>query len=260
MTADNVKRDGVLVVVPCGQKKIWDKSPSAGPTEAKNSYLGSPFVVNRSFAEHFGEAYVILSAKHGFIEPDFKVPGPYNVTFKRKTSGPVSVETLREQVRDHDLDRFEHVIGLGGKEYRAAIEAAFQGTPVNLHFPFSGLPIGKAMQATKRAMATNQPFGKRSTGMIRSRDAVIQAVQEFDRMGRKPFLAKYGFRPAKNYVLVHDGKHYDSKAIVGAAYGYENPSEGPLRSADFRGGANTVQKWLEYLGFEVLNGKERRGF
>jgi hypothetical protein len=50
------------------------------------------------------------------------------------------------------LDRYAEVVGLGGKEYRAAVEGAFRGTAVALRFPFSGLPIGKAMGATKRAM------------------------------------------------------------------------------------------------------------
>ena len=45
------------------------------------------------------------------------------------------------------------VIGLGGKEYRAALEEAFAGTSANLRFPFSGLPIGKAMEVTKRTVA-----------------------------------------------------------------------------------------------------------
>ena len=49
------------------------------------------------------------------------------------------------------LDHYPEVVGLGGREYRAAVEAAFAGTPVALDFPFSGLPIGKAMGATKRA-------------------------------------------------------------------------------------------------------------
>jgi hypothetical protein len=40
---------------------------------------------------------------------------------------------------------------VGGKEYRAVIEAAFDGTQVRLSFPFAGLPIGNAMAATKLA-------------------------------------------------------------------------------------------------------------
>ena len=49
------------------------------------------------------------------------------------------------------LDRYIEVIGLGGKEYRAAVEEAFAEPRVRLSFPYVGLPIGKAMAATKRA-------------------------------------------------------------------------------------------------------------
>lgn len=251
MTDKSSKIPGLLVVVPCGKKKIWDKDPAAGPSAARDCYTGSPFIVNRSFAERFGQRWVILSAKYGFIAPDFELPGPYNVSFKYKSPEPVSENTLRQQVRTRKLGRFEHVIGLGGKEYRAAIEAAFRDTTAKLHFPFAGLRTGKAMQATNQAIATNSPFGPRKTTTVHSRESVISAIEEYDRLGRDAFLAQYGFRPAKNYFLVHNGKSYDSKAIVGVAYGYENPARGPLRSSDFVGGANTVQKWLERLGFSI---------
>ncbi len=147
----------LLIIVPCGQKKIWDKLPDAGPTRAKDAYTGSPFTVNRKYAELFGKAWVILSAKFGFIEPDFEIPQPYNVTFKRKATNPVSADELQQQVMVQRLDRFANVIGLGGKEYRQAIKAAFHGTSVTLHFPFAGLAIGKAMQAINGAIAANDP-------------------------------------------------------------------------------------------------------
>lgn len=153
--------DGVLVIVPCGQKKIWDRNPGAGPTAAKDAYIGPPFGINRVFADEFGEAWVILSAKYGFIEPEFAIAGPYNITFKKKRTGPITVDRLLEQVQEKNLARFATVIGLGGKEYREAIEHAFAGTASRLCFPFSGLPIGKAMRATKRATATNDPLWER---------------------------------------------------------------------------------------------------
>lgn len=100
---------------------------------------------------------MILSAKYGFIAPDFPIPGPYEVTFKRRATHPIAIEALRTQVHDLRLDRFDVIVGLGGKEYRAAIQEAFAGTPVRLEFPFAGLPIGQMMQVTKRAKATGNP-------------------------------------------------------------------------------------------------------
>jgi len=29
--------DGLLIIVPCGQKKLWDKHPNAGSTPARDA-------------------------------------------------------------------------------------------------------------------------------------------------------------------------------------------------------------------------------
>ena len=52
-----------------------------------------------------------------------------------------------------------------------------------------------------------------------TRTSVLAAVAEFDRVGRGAFLKATGFGPARAYFLQHDGKLYDSKAIVGYAHG-----------------------------------------
>ena len=86
---------------------------------------------------------------------------------------------------------------------------------------------------------------------IRNAASVRRAVDEFDSVGRNAFLAKYGFGRARRYFLVIGERLYDSKAIVGAAYGYEFPAQGPLRASEFHGGERTIQPKLEELGFEV---------
>jgi hypothetical protein len=85
-----------------------------------------------------------------------------------------------------------------------------------------------------------------------TREAVLEAVGEFDRLGRQAFLERYGFGPARAYFLEHDGKLYDSKAIAGAAYGYARPDLEPLHPADFSGGEATVGRRLTALGFTVV--------
>ena len=71
------------------------------------------------------------------------------------------------------------------------------------------------------------------------RSAVLLAVAEFDELGRDAFLAQHGFGRARSYFLLHDGKLYDSKAIVGAAHGFARPGEGALKASDFSGGEAT---------------------
>jgi MoxR-like ATPase len=85
---------------------------------------------------------------------------------------------------------------------------------------------------------------------LTSRDAVLAAIAEFDEVGRDEFLARYGFSPARDVVVLHEGRRYDSKPIVGAAHGHQHPNLGPLRHTEFSGGRPTIAK-LEQLGFEV---------
>ena len=89
---------------------------------------------------------------------------------------------------------------------------------------------------------------------LQSRAAVQAALDEFVRLGRTAFLARYGFGKSRDF-LVRDprsGIPCDSKAIVGAAWGYQFPQQGPLRPADFSGGAATVEHKLRSLGFEMV--------
>lgn len=141
-----------LVVVPCGSSKVWAKRPDAGAVPAKDAYTGGPFVMNRRYAERFGDDWVILSAKYGFLAPEDLIPEPYEVTFKRKGTNPIGFDALRRQVGERQLGAFDVVLGLGGAEYRAAIEAAFSGADAELRFPFAGLTLGRCLQATKRAL------------------------------------------------------------------------------------------------------------
>jgi hypothetical protein len=147
-----------LIIVPCGQRKIWDRNPGAGPTPAADAYIGSPFVVNKQFALRFADRWIVLSAKYGFIDPAFVIPGPYNMTFKIRSTNPVPTEVLSEQARELRLGSFDLIIGLGGKEYRTAITAALHPWLSKARFPFAGLRQGQSMQATNRAIAMNDPL------------------------------------------------------------------------------------------------------
>lgn len=53
---------GALVVVPSGRRKIWDGEPVRGPASAAAANTGTPFRLNRQYAERFGDVVVVLSA------------------------------------------------------------------------------------------------------------------------------------------------------------------------------------------------------
>ena len=58
----------------------------------------------------------------------------------------------------------------------------------------------------------------RTLPSARLRRHVACAIAEYDRLGRDVFLTTYGYGPANSYLLVHNGRRYDSKAIAGVAH------------------------------------------
>jgi 5-methylcytosine-specific restriction enzyme A len=86
-----------------------------------------------------------------------------------------------------------------------------------------------------------------------TRDAVLNAIGEYDELGQDAFLSRHGFGLARSYFLIRNGKAYDSKAIVGVAHGYL-PGRQPLPAGKFSGGEATVGRLLRSLGFNVRVG------
>ena len=78
-----------------------------------------------------------------------------------------------------------------------------------------------------------------------TRQHILQAIAEYDSRGGDDFLGVYGFAPG-GYPLVHEGRSYDSTAILGVAHRY---ATGRLASADEVGtGGSAV---LRRRGFDV---------
>ena len=82
-------------------------------------------------------------------------------------------------------------------------------------------------------------------------ESVQKAIDEFDALGQNAFLDKYGFGKSSKYVLSHNGRRYDSKAILGAAHFYEFGQ--PLLHTEFSGGLQQTVKKLKDLGFSVVS-------
>ncbi len=82
-----------------------------------------------------------------------------------------------------------------------------------------------------------------------TQESVLKAIAEHDELGRDAFLAKYGFKEARSYVVVHEGQEYDSKAIAGVAHTWDQGR--PLRSDEFSGGKEHAAAWLKRAGFHV---------
>ena len=115
-----------LCIIACGKRKIWDKHPEAGPTKAKEVYIG-PFALScRRYAEKFyPSTWCIISAKHGFLFPEDVVPGPYEVTFSKPKTNPITVEELKVQVTKKDLEKYQNIVVIAGKEYISRMQRVF---------------------------------------------------------------------------------------------------------------------------------------
>ena len=137
---------GYLVVVSCGAQKIWNRRPDAGPTQARDAYISPVFRASRRYAQHFAEKWVVLSARYGFIAPDFAIPENYNVSFYDPAA--IAVDALRTQIGSMGLGAFRTVGVLGSDMYQRKVRQAFDGTSAqvrhingNIGFPplFMGL-------------------------------------------------------------------------------------------------------------------------
>jgi hypothetical protein len=84
-----------------------------------------------------------------------------------------------------------------------------------------------------------------------TRQHVLAAIAEYDARGADDFLAVYGFAPARGDELVHEGRRYDSTAILGVAHRY---ATGRLATPDeVHGGSSGAAEVLRRRGFEVAS-------
>ena len=82
-----------------------------------------------------------------------------------------------------------------------------------------------------------------------SRDDVVRAIAEYDRLGPDAFFAEHGFSYATTYELLWDERRYPPKAILGTAYEFATGQR--LEPDDFEGGKSGAVKVLGKLGFNV---------
>jgi hypothetical protein len=87
-----------------------------------------------------------------------------------------------------------------------------------------------------------------------TRDDVVHAIQEYDRLGPQEFFSAHGFAPTTTYDLVWEERRYPPKAILGTAYEFATGQR--LASGDFEGGKTGAVAVLGRLGF-TIQGKRR---
>jgi hypothetical protein len=82
-----------------------------------------------------------------------------------------------------------------------------------------------------------------------SRDDVMRAIQEYDRLGPDRFFAQHGFAPTTTYELICNDRSYPPKALLGTAYEFATGRR--LASGDFEGRKVGAVRVLGKLGFTV---------
>ena len=82
-----------------------------------------------------------------------------------------------------------------------------------------------------------------------SRDDVVRAIKEYDKLGPESFFSAHGYGPSRTYELVWDKRHYPHKAILGTAYEFATGQR--LASGDFEGGKSGAVSVLGKMGFDV---------
>ena len=111
-----------ICIVTCGKKKIWDINPNTGPKEAKEVYIGPLSKKAKEYAEkYYPENWIILSAKYGFLNPNDIITQNYDACFHIKDSKTISLEKLKVQIENKNLDEYNRITVLSGKFYTQLI-------------------------------------------------------------------------------------------------------------------------------------------
>lgn len=146
-----------LIIISCGDRKIWKKNLKAGPTKAKDAYIGPLFKVSRKYAETFPDRYrwIIISAKYGFIDPDFIIPRKYDI--KMGSPKSVTIQKLQRQISKRCLRRYNKIILLAWSEYMGKIREAFENNK-KITIPALKLRYGEKMRWLNRKIKQGKPL------------------------------------------------------------------------------------------------------
>lgn len=85
------------------------------------------------------------------------------------------------------------------------------------------------------------------------RSHVLRTLAEYDSLGDREFLRRYGFRRSVACTLWHGGREYDARSVLGVASMHATGT--PVTAAELSG-TDDAAKVLGSLGFDVVVDEE----
>ncbi len=123
-----------LVLIACSKQKLPVPSP------AKDLYQGSLFKKCRQLVERDAMQWVIISARHGIIDPRDTI-APYDATLEKMGRRERLEWAGMVQTQLRTLHTGRQLVALAGEHYRTAL-AGF-----DVRIPLFGLGIGEQLHA-----------------------------------------------------------------------------------------------------------------
>lgn len=104
----------IVGVVSCGSAKLQEAAP------ARDLYCGRFFRVCSRFVEQRSDLWIILSAKHGVLDPD-KIIDPYDLSLRKMTNDRYRFWQLETRRQIEDLFPDATFLALAGENYRSIL-------------------------------------------------------------------------------------------------------------------------------------------
>jgi len=225
-----VQSEEILFVVSCTKMKIWNEDVCAPEyVEAFKAYRGGDFREWLKEPVAKKSRWLVLSAKYGFIEPNHPI-ADYDVTFSLPETGPISDETLINQVRYQSrwkdkkpLKSFDKIVVRGSQTYLQKVKTAFSCTQASI-VSWSDYTTGSKewVQTTGASQQIDRSDARPSVSALRqfvdmlSNVVDVQFSEDSD-LPRLPIDPRDGsqFRRTAHYMLLVAS--IDQRRLVNAA-------------------------------------------
>ena len=121
----------------------------SGTAPAADLYISEWFKKARRVAETQGDAWFILSAKHGLTPPGKKIK-TYNLTLNKMGVGERRkwADRVRQQMKEM-LPDADEVVVLAGERYREGLLPYLHENYKRVRIPMAGMGIGKQLRWLK---------------------------------------------------------------------------------------------------------------